>query len=406
MSFNIAQRSRMHRLPPYVFAQVNALKMERRRAGEDIIDLGMGNPDIPTPRHIVDKLMEATQKGHNHRYSASRGITRLRVAISDWYKRRYDVDIDPENEAVVTIGAKEGLSHLVLVLISPGDVVFAPNPTYPIHPYSAIIAGGDVRSIPISANSNFMEDLQQATKQTWPRPKALIISFPHNPTTAVVDLDFFKNIVDFAKENQMMVIHDLAYADLVFDGYEAPSFLQVPGAKDIGVEFFSLSKSYSMPGWRVGFCVGNPEMIGALTRIKSYLDYGVFQPIQIAAIIALNEDQSCVQDIVSIYKSRRDVLVDGLNRVGWTTEKPKATMFVWSRIPEPFRAMGSVEFSKFLIEEAKVAVSPGLGFGEYGDEYVRFALVENEMRTKQAIRGLRRALQKDNAQLAKTGTNS
>ncbi|MGA7877658.1 MAG: aminotransferase class I/II-fold pyridoxal phosphate-dependent enzyme [Desulfoferrobacter sp.] len=406
MSFNIAQRSRMHRLPPYVFAQVNALKMERRRAGEDIIDLGMGNPDIPTPKHIVDKLVEAVQKGHNHRYSASRGITRLRVAISDWYKRRYDVDIDPESEAVVTIGAKEGLSHLVLVLISPGDVVFAPNPTYPIHPYSAIIAGGDVRSIPISANSNFLEDLKQATKQTWPRPKALIISFPHNPTTATVDLDFFRKVVDFAKENQMMVIHDLAYADLTFDGYEAPSFLQVPGAKEIGVEFFSLSKSYSMPGWRVGFCVGNPEMIAALTRIKSYLDYGVFQPIQIAAIIALNEDQSCVQDIVSIYKSRRDALVDGLNRIGWTTEKPKATMFVWSRIPEPFRAMGSVEFSKFLIEEAKVAVSPGLGFGEYGDEYVRFALVENEMRTKQAIRGLRRALQKDNAQLAKTGTNS
>lgn len=406
MSFNIAQRSRMHRLPPYVFAQVNALKMERRRAGEDIIDLGMGNPDIPTPKHIVDKLVEAVQKGHNHRYSASRGITRLRVAISDWYKRRYDVDIDPESEAVVTIGAKEGLSHLVLVLISPGDVVFAPNPTYPIHPYSAIIAGGDVRSIPISANSDFLEDLKQATKQTWPRPKALIISFPHNPTTAVVDLGFFQKVVDFAKENQMMVIHDLAYADLTFDDYKAPSLLQVPGAKDIGVEFFSLSKSYSMPGWRVGFCVGNPEMIAALTRIKSYLDYGVFQPIQIAAIIALNEDQSCVQDIVSIYKSRRDALVDGLNRIGWVTDKPKATMFVWSRIPEPFRAMGSVEFSKFLIEEAKVAVSPGLGFGEYGDEYVRFALVENEMRTKQAIRGLRRALQIDNAQQAKTGTNS
>ena len=406
MSFNIAQRSRMYRLPPYVFAQVNALKMEKRRAGEDIIDLGMGNPDIPTPKHIVDKLVEAVHKGHNHRYSASRGITRLRVAISDWYKRRYDVNIDPESEAVVTIGAKEGLSHLVLVLISPGDVVLAPNPTYPIHPYSAIIAGGDVRSIPITADSNFLEDLQHAIKQTWPRPKLLVISFPHNPTTAVVGLDFFQNIVDIAEEHQMMVIHDLAYADLTFDGYEAPSFLQVPGAKDVGVEFFSLSKSYSMPGWRVGFCVGNQEMIAALTRIKSYLDYGVFQPIQIASIIALNEDQSCVQDIVSIYKSRRDVLIDGLNRVGWAIEKPKATMFVWARIPEQFRAMGSVEFSKFLIEEAKVAVSPGLGFGEYGDEYVRFALVENEMRTKQAIRGLRRALQKESADLAKTGTNA
>jgi len=406
MSFNIAQRSRMYRLPPYVFAQVNALKMEKRRAGEDIIDLGMGNPDIPTPKHIVDKLVEAVNKGHNHRYSASRGITRLRVAISDWYKRRYDVDIDPESEAVVTIGAKEGLSHLVLVLISPGDVVLAPNPTYPIHPYSAIIAGGDVRSIPITADSNFLEDLQHAIKQTWPRPKLLVISFPHNPTTAVVDLTFFQNIVDIAKEHQMMVIHDLAYADLVFDGYEAPSFLQVPGAKEVGVEFFSLSKSYSMPGWRVGFCVGNQEMIAALTRIKSYLDYGVFQPIQIASIIALNEDQSCVHDIVSIYRSRRDVLIDGLNRVGWSIEKPRATMFVWARIPEQFRAMGSVEFSKFLIEEAKVAVSPGLGFGEYGDEYVRFALVENEMRTKQAIRGLRRALQKENPPLAKTGTSA
>ncbi|MDY0038940.1 MAG: alanine transaminase [Desulforhabdus sp.] len=406
MSFDIAQRSRMYRLPPYVFAQVNALKMEKRRAGEDIIDLGMGNPDIPTPKHIVDKLVEAAQKGQNHRYSASRGITRLRVAISDWYKRRYDVEIDPEAEAVVTIGAKEGLSHLVLVLISPGDVVLAPNPTYPIHPYSAIIAGGDVRSIPITADSNFLEDLQHAIKQTWPRPKLLVISFPHNPTTAVVGLDFFRSIVEIAKEHQMMVIHDLAYADLVFDGYEAPSFLQVPGAKDVGVEFFSLSKSYSMPGWRVGFCVGNQEMIAALTRIKSYLDYGVFQPIQIASIIALNEDQTCVQDIVSIYKSRRDVLIDGLNRVGWTIEKPKATMFVWARIPEQFRAMGSVEFSKFLIEEAKVAVSPGLGFGEYGDEYVRFALVENEMRTKQAIRGLRRALQKETSSLAKTGTSA
>jgi alanine-synthesizing transaminase len=318
----------------------------------------------------------------------------LRQAIGAWYKRRYDVDIDPESEAVVTIGAKEGLSHLVLVLISPGDVVLSPNPTYPIHPYSAIIAGGDVRSIPIGPDRNFLEDLQHAIKQTWPRPKLLVISFPHNPTTAVVDLDFFRKIVDCAKENQLLVIHDLAYADLTFDGYEAPSFLQVPGAKDVGVEFFSMSKSYSMAGWRVGFCVGNPEIIAALTRIKSYLDYGVFQPIQIAATVALNSDQSCVQEIVNIYRSRRDVLVDGLNRIGWTLEKPKGTMFVWARIPEPFRKMGSVEFSKYLIEEGKVAVSPGLGFGEYGDEFVRFALVENEMRTKQAIRGLRKAIQK------------
>ncbi|HOV86664.1 MAG TPA: aminotransferase class I/II-fold pyridoxal phosphate-dependent enzyme [Syntrophobacteraceae bacterium] len=393
MSFKIAERSRIHRLPPYVFAQVNALKMERRRAGEDIIDLGMGNPDLATPKHIIDKLVEAVAKPHNHRYSASRGITKLREAIARRYKERYDVDIDPESEAVVTIGAKEGLSHLVLVLISPGDVVFSPNPTYPIHPYSAIIAGGDVRSIPISPDSNFLEDLEKATKQTWPRPRLLIISFPHNPTTAVVDLEFFRKIVDFAKENRIMVIHDLAYADLTFDGYRAPSFLQVPGAKEVGVEFFSMSKSFSMAGWRVGFCVGNSEMISALTRIKSYLDYGVFQPIQIAAIIALNGNQSCVREISEVYRVRRDVLVDGLNRIGWHIEKPRGTMFVWARIPERFRDMGSVGFSKYLIEEAKVAVSPGLGFGEYGDEYVRFALVENEKRTRQAIRGMRKALQ-------------
>ncbi|SMC24010.1 alanine-synthesizing transaminase [Desulfacinum hydrothermale DSM 13146] len=393
MTFQIEQFSRMRRLPPYVFAQVNALKMERRRAGEDIVDLGMGNPDLPTPPHIVEKLVEAARKGHNHRYSASKGITKLRHAICDWYKRRYQVDLDPESEAVVTIGAKEGLSHLVLALVSPGDVVFSPNPTYPIHPYSVIIAGGDLRSIPIGPGRDFFEDLLIATKQTWPRPKMLIISFPHNPTTAVVDMDFFQKVVDFARDNHLMVIHDLAYADLTFDGYRAPSILQVPGAKDVAVEFFSMSKSYSMAGWRVGFCVGNPEMVAALTRLKSYLDYGIFQPIQIAAIIALNGDQSCVQEIVDIYQSRRDVLVDGLNRAGWPLEKPKGTMFVWAPIPEAFRSMGSVAFSKFLIEKAKVAVSPGLGFGEYGDDHVRFALVENEMRIRQAVRGIRKALQ-------------
>ena len=384
--------SRMRRLPPYVFAQVNELKMKLRREGKDIVDLGMGNPDLPTPQHIVDKMLEAAQKPHNHRYSASRGITKLREAIADWYGRRYDVDIDPDTEAVVTIGAKEGLSHLVLSLISPGDVVFAPNPTYPIHPYSVIIAGGDLRSIPIEKGRNFFEDLQVATKQTWPQPKMLIISYPHNPTTEVVDLDFFQQICDFAKENEIIVVHDLAYADLVFDQEMAPSFLQVKGAKDIGVEFFSLSKSYSMPGWRVGFCVGNAEIISALTRIKSYLDYGIFQPIQIASIIALNSDQTCVKEIVEVYRSRRDVLVDGLNRVGWPTDTPKATMFVWSKIPEQYLEMGSVEYSKFLIREAGVAVSPGRGFGEYGDDYVRFALVENEERTRQAIRGIRRVL--------------
>ena len=392
MSEPLIKFSRMRRLPPYVFAQVNELKMKLRREGKDIVDLGMGNPDLPTPQHIVDKLLEAVQKPHNHRYSASRGITKLREAIADWYGRRYDVDIDPDTEAVVTIGAKEGLSHLILSLISPGDVVFAPNPTYPIHPYSVIIAGGDLRSIPIEKGRDFFEDLKVATKQTWPQPKMLIISYPHNPTTEVVDLEFFQKVCDFAKEHEIIVVHDLAYADLVFDQEMAPSFLQVKGAKDIGVEFFSLSKSYSMPGWRVGFCVGNVEIIAALTRIKSYLDYGIFQPIQIASIIALNSDQSCVKEIVEAYRSRRDVLVDGLNRVGWPTDKPKATMFVWSKIPEQFMEMGSVEFSKFLIREAGVAVSPGRGFGEYGDDYVRFALVENEERTRQALRGIRRVL--------------
>lgn len=384
--------TRMTRLPPYVFATVNQIKADARHRGEDIIDLGMGNPDIPTPKHIVDKLIEAAQKGHNHRYSASMGITKLRHAITAWYKRRFDVDLDPDTEAIVTIGVKEGLSHLILATISPGDVVFAPNPTYPIHPYSVIIAGGDLRSIPIGPDRDFFEDLLTATKQTWPKPKMLIISYPHNPTTEVVEMDFFTKIVEFCREHDMFVIHDFAYADLVFDGYKPPSLLQVPGAKDIGVEFYSLSKSYSMPGWRVGFCVGNPELVGALRRIKSYLDYGVFQPIQIASIIALNGPYDCVQEIVDTYRERRDVLVDGLNRVGWHTEKPKGTMFVWSRIPEKFRHLGSVEFSKMLIEKAKVAVAPGRGFGEYGDDYVRFALVENPHRTRQAIRGLKNVM--------------
>ncbi len=384
--------SRLNRLPPYVFTRVNKIKMDARRAGEDIIDLGMGNPDMPTPKHIVDKLVEASRKGRNHRYSASMGITKLRMAIADWYKRRFDVDIDPDTEAIVTIGAKEGISHLVLVTIRPGDVVFSPDPTYPIHPYSSIIAGGDVRGIPLTPDRDFFEDLIAATRQTWPRPKILIISFPHNPTTEVVDLAFFEKVVDYAKEHDMLVIHDLAYADLVFDGYVAPSFLQVPGAKDVGVEFFSLSKSYNMPGWRVGFCVGNPEIVGALRRIKSYLDYGIFQPIQIASIIALNGPQECVKKTVQAYKTRRDTLINGLNRVGWPVKRPKATMFVWAKIPDQYIKMGSVEFSEMLIREAKVAVSPGLGFGEYGDEYVRFALIENKMRTNQAIRGIRKIM--------------
>ncbi len=383
---------RMSRLPPYVFRVVDALKMDLRHKGEDIIDLGMGNPDIPTPKPIVDKLIEAAQKGRNHRYSASMGIKKLRYAICNWYKRRFKVELDPDEEAIVTIGAKEGLSHLVLATISPGDVVFAPNPTYPIHPYSVIIAGGDLRSIPIGPGRDFFEDLLTATKQTWPNPRMLIISYPHNPTTQVVDLEFFEKIVDFCREHKIMLVHDFAYADLVFDGYKPPSFLQVPGAKEIGVELFSLSKSYSMPGWRVGFCVGNPAMVGALRRIKSYLDYGIFQPIQIAAIIALNGPYKYVREIVETYRERRDVLVDGLNRVGWDMEKPKATMFVWGRIPEEYRKMGSVEFSKMLIKKGKVAVAPGAGFGQYGDEYVRFALVENPHRIRQAIRGIKKIL--------------
>ena len=396
--------SRLDRLPPYVFATVNQLKMKERRAGKDIIDLGMGNPDIGTPQHIVNKLIEAAQKPHNHRYSASAGITKLRRAITSWYRRRFEVDLDPESEAIVTIGVKEGMSHLVLVTIRPGDVVFTPSPTYPIHPYSAIISGGDVRGIPMGPDQDFFDNLINATRQTWPKPKVLIICFPHNPTTEVVDLEFFEKIVDYAREHDIMIIHDFAYADLVFDGYSAPSFLQAKGAKDVGVEFFSLSKSYSMPGWRVGFCVGNREIIAALARIKSYLDYGVFQPIQIASIIALSgedeeddknnfqEQQECVKQIVETYKSRRDTLITGLSRAGWDIEPPKATMFVWGRIPEQYQHMGSVEFSKFLIRESQVAVSPGLGFGEYGDEYVRFALIENEMRTNQAIRGIRKVL--------------
>jgi len=385
--------ARLDRLPPYVFSTVNKIKMEARRAGEDIIDLGMGNPDIGTPQHIVDKMTEAAQKPHNHRYSASMGITRLRVAIAKWYKERYDVDIDPDTESIVTIGVKEGMSHLVLVTIRPGDVIFSPTPTYPIHPYSAIISGGDVRGIPAGPDQDFFDNLMQATRQTWPKPKVLILSYPHNPTTEVVDLAFFEKVVDWAKEHDIMIIHDFAYADLTFDGYKAPSFLQAKGAKDVGVEFFSMSKSYSMAGWRVGYCVGNPEIIGALRRIKSYLDYGIFQPIQIASIIALEGDQQCVQEINATYRERRDTLITGLNRAGWEVPSPKGTMFVWAKIPDQYLHMGSVEFSKFLIKEAQVAVSPGLGFGEYGDEYVRFALIENNMRINQGIRGIRKVMQ-------------
>jgi alanine-synthesizing transaminase len=386
--------TRIKRLPPYVFAIVNAMKIEARRRGEDIIDLGMGNPDQGTPQHIVDKLIEAAQNPKNHRYSASKGITKLRTALCDWYRRRYDVDLDPESEAVVTIGSKEGLSHLALATVEPGDVVLTTTPAYPIHPYSVIIAGGEVRSIPLRKDSDFFADMQEAFKNTWPRPKMLIINFPNNPTTAVVDVAFFQKIADFARENDVMVVHDLAYADLNFDGYRAPSFLQARGAKEVGVEFYSLTKSYNMAGWRVGFCAGNKDAVGALIKIKSYLDYGMFQPIQIASIIALNGPQECVKEITDTYQSRRDVLVDGLNKAGWSIDRPKATMFVWAEIPEPFKRIGSLEFAKLLIKEAKVAVSPGIGFGEYGDGYVRFALVENEHRIRQAVKGIKQAIQK------------
>jgi len=385
---------RIKRLPPYVFSIIDGMKMEARHRGEDIVDFGMGNPDLPTPPHVVAKLIEAASKPANHRYSVSRGIYKLRCAIAGWYKRRYDVDIDPDSEAIVTIGAKEGLSHLAWATIDPGDVVLCPSPTYPIHQYAVILAGGDLRCIPLTTSEEFFCRLEEAIRQTWPKPKMLIISFPHNPTTQVVELDFFERVVKVAKEHDFIVVHDLAYADLTFDGYQAPSFLQATGAKDVGVEFFSLSKSYNMPGWRVGFCVGNKEIVHALARIKSYLDYGIFQPIQIAAIQALNGPQDCVEEICSMYRKRRDSLLDGLDRAGWHIPRPKGTMFVWAEIPEPAKKMGSVEFAKYLLQEAQVAVSPGIGFGQYGDEHVRFALIENEHRTKQAVRKIKRALGK------------
>ena len=386
--------NRVKRLPPYVFSIVNQLKADARHKGEDIIDLGMGNPDLPTPQHIVDKLIEAAQNPKNHRYSASKGITQLRLAICEWYKRRFDVDLDHNTEAVITIGSKEGLSHLAYAIVEPGDLILTPAPAYPIHPYSFILAGGDVRSIPVQKDTDYFQGVEDAFRSAWPKPKILLINFPHNPTTTCTDIEFFRKVVDFAKENNIIVIHDFAYADLTFDGYKPPSFLEVPGAKDVGVEFFSLTKSYSMAGWRVGFCVGNRELVNALTTIKSYLDYGMFQPIQIASIIALRGPQECVREIASTYENRRNVLIEGLKNAGWIIEPPKATMFVWTEIPEQFRKMGSLEFSKFLIKEAGVVVSPGIGFGESGEGFVRFALVENEHRIRQATRGIKKALNK------------
>ncbi|HET7483328.1 MAG TPA: aminotransferase class I/II-fold pyridoxal phosphate-dependent enzyme, partial [Actinomycetota bacterium] len=363
---------RIERFPPYVFSIVNDLKTEARRSGEDIIDLGMGNPDIPTPDAVVDKLKEAAENPRNHRYSASKGIPKLRRAICDLYERGWGVTLDPDTEAVATIGAKEGLSHLAWVLLEPGDSVLVPEPTYPIHTYAMILAGANVTSVPLTLGSDFFADLVHAYERSEPKPRVVLCSFPHNPTTAVVDLGFFEQLVDFAKSRGVMIIHDLAYADLVFDEERAPSLLQVPGARDVGVEFFSMSKSYSMAGWRLAFGVGNSEMIGALTKLKSYLDYGVFQPIQIAGIIALNECPHVPKQIREIYRGRRDVLCDSLERAGWPIERPPATMFAWAPIPEEFRAMGSLEFAKFLVTEAKVAVSPGIGFGPDADGYVRF----------------------------------
>lgn len=386
---------RISRLPPYVFNIVNELKAKARAAGEDIIDFGMGNPDQPTPKHIVDKMLEATKRPDTHRYSMSKGIPRLRKAICNWYKARFDVDLDPETEAIVTIGSKEGLAHLALATLGPGDVVLVPNPAYPIHPYGVVIAGADLRHVPMVPGGDFFDELQKAIIDSWPKPKMLILNFPGNPTSQCVELDFFEKIIAVAKEHNIWVVQDIAYADIVFDGYKAPSILQVKGAKDIAVEFFSMSKSYNMPGWRVGFMCGNKELVSALARIKSYLDYGTFTPIQIAAIAALEGPQDCVVEIAEMYRKRRDVLCEGLNTAGWPVEKPKATMFVWAKIPEAYQTMGSLEFSKKLLLEAKVAVAPGIGFGQYGDDHVRFGLIENEHRTRQAVRGIRNMMKKD-----------
>jgi len=386
---------RIKRLPPYVFNIVNQLKAEARSRGEDIIDFGMGNPDQPTPPHIVEKLLEVSQRKDTHRYSVSRGIPRLRRAICNWYKTRYNVDLDMNKEAIVTIGSKEGLAHLALATVGPGDAVLVPNPSYPIHPYGFVIAGADIRHVPINPGDDFFGELENAIKNSWPKPKMLVLNFPSNPTTQCVELEFFEKVVAIARENEIWVIHDIAYADIVFDGYEPPSILQVPGAKEVAVEFYTLSKSYNMPGWRVGFMCGNELLVDALAKIKSYLDYGMFTPIQVAAIAALEGPQDCVKQIADMYCSRRNVLCDGLNAAGWKVERPKATMFVWAPIPEFYQHLGSLEFAKKLLHDAKVAVSPGIGFGDYGDNFVRFGLIENEHRTRQAVRGIRDMFRKD-----------
>jgi alanine-synthesizing transaminase len=386
--------SRIQRLPPYVFNITGEMKVSARRRGEDIIDFGMGNPDGATPRHIVDKMIEAAQKPVTHRYSVSRGLPRLRKSICAWYKTRYNVDLDPESEAIVTIGSKEGIAHLCLAILDSRDTVLVPNPSYPIHIYGPVIAGAHVISVPVHDQEQFLASLEELIPRMTPRPKALIVNFPSNPTTECVDLPFLARLVELAREYGFHLIHDIAYADIAFDGYKPPSVLEVPGAKEVAVEFFTLSKSYNMPGWRVGFMVGNPVLVSALSRLKSYFDYGTFTPIQVASIAALEGPQECVREICETYRSRRNVLVEGLNKAGWHVPMPKATMFVWARIPEPYRDLKSLEFSKLLLTEAKVAVSPGIGFGDYGDGHVRFALIENEERTRQALRGIKQMLAK------------
>ena len=383
---------RVNQLPPYVFDEIGTLKAAARQAGEDIIDFGMGNPDQPTPDMIVDKLRESVLKPATHRYSQSKGIPRLRKSICDWYERKYSVTLDPNSEAVVTMGSKEGLGHLALAALDKGDAVLVPNPSYPIHPYGFVIAGADIRHVPIGEGIDFFGELEKAVKDSFPKPKMLVLNFPGNPSTECVDIEFFKRIVEFAKDHKIWIVQDLAYADICFDGYKAPSILQVEGAKEVAVEFFTLSKSYNMAGWRVGFCCGNKDLLAALSRIKSYFDYGIFTPIQVAAIKALDEGDESVEQIRLLYQSRRDVLVNGLNSAGWKVESPKATMFLWAKIPSILRSLGSLEFSKKLLAEAQVAVSPGIGFGEYGEGYVRFSLIENEHRTRQAVRNIKRFL--------------
>jgi alanine-synthesizing transaminase len=387
--------ARIKRLPPYVFNITGELKMAARRRGEDIIDMSMGNPDGPTPRHIVDKLVEAALRPDTHGYSVSKGIPRLRRAIATWYQRRYGVEFDPDAEAIVTIGSKEGLAHLMLATLDRGDTVLVPNPSYPIHIYGAVIAGADIRSVRMTRDVDFFAELERAIRESFPKPKMMILGFPSNPTAQCVDLDFFERVVALARAHGIYVIHDLAYADITFDGYRSPSIMQVPGARDVAVEFFTMSKSYNMAGWRIGFMVGNRDLVSALARIKSYHDYGTFTPIQVASIAALEGPQECVEEIRVQYQRRRDVLAKGLHEAGWMVEVPKASMYIWAEIPEPYKKMGSLEFAKKVLGEAKVAVSPGVGFGDYGDTHVRFALIENEHRIRQAVRGIKEMFRKD-----------